>query len=260
MGQVIVGGGALPAVRVDVNPTALNARGLSLEDVRAALATANANRPKGDLANLTRDWSLATTDQLLKASQYQPLIISYHSGAAVRLSDVARVTDSVEDVRNAGLANGKPAVLIIIFRQPGANIIETVDQVRAVLPQLQASIPPTVKLSLLQDRTTTIRDSVREVEITLAISISLVILVVFLFLRTARSTIIPSVAVPLSLIGTLGVMYLLGYSIDNLSLMALTIATGFVVDDAIVVIDRCAKRARPVRIRTERRTARKRPV
>jgi multidrug efflux pump len=237
VGQVIVGGGALPAVRVDVDPTALNNRGLSLEDVRAVLALANANRPKGDLANQARDWSLATTDQLLKADQYKPLIISYHGGAAVSLSDVARVTDSVEDVRAGGLANGKPAVLLIIFRQPGANIIQTVDEVRAVLPQLQASIPPTVKLSLLQDRTTTIRDSVRDVGITLLISISLVILVVFLFLRTARSTLIPSVAVPLSLIGTLGVMYLLGYSIDNLSLMALTIATGFVVDDAIVVIE-----------------------
>ena len=237
VGQVSVGGGALPAVRVEVDPTALNDRGLSLEDVRAALTSANANRPKGDMANAARDWSLTTTDQLLKADQYRPLVLSYHSGAALRLSDVAQVTDSVEDVRNAGLANGKPAVLIIIFRQPGANIIQTVDEVRAVIPQLQASIPPTVKLAVLQDRTTTIRESVRDVEITLAISISLVILVVFLFLRTVRSTVIPSVAVPLSLIGTLGVMYLLGYSIDNLSLMALTIATGFVVDDAIVVIE-----------------------
>ncbi|MGE5359883.1 MAG: multidrug efflux RND transporter permease subunit [Bacteroidales bacterium] len=237
VGQVVVGGGALPAVRVEVNPPALNARGLSLEDVRASLAAANANRPKGEVANGERAWAIGTTDQLLKAAEYQPMVISYRSGAAVRLSDVAHVTDSVEDVRAAGLANGKPAVLIIVFRQPGANIIETVDDVRALVPQLQASIPPTIHLAVLQDRTTTIRASVRDVEITLSISIVLVILVVFLFLKTVRSTVIPSVAVPMSLVGTFGVMYLLGYSIDNLSLMALTIATGFVVDDAIVVIE-----------------------
>ena len=237
VGQVFVGGGALPAVRVDINPTALYNTGLGLEDVRAALAAANANRPKGEIANSDRSYSLSTTDQLLKAAEYQPLIIHYNNGAAVRLSDVATVTDSVEDIRTGGLSNGVPAVLIIVFRQPGANILQTVDRVRALLPQLQAEIPPTIKLSVAIDATRTIRASVRDVQITLVISIALVILVVFLFLRSARSTFIPSVAVPVSLIGTFGVMYLLGYSIDNLSLMALTIATGFVVDDAIVVIE-----------------------
>jgi multidrug efflux pump len=237
VGQVIVGGGALPAVRVDVNPTALNNIGLGLEDVRAALAAANANRPKGSLANDDRAWALSTTDQLLTAAEYRPLIIHYGNGAAVRLSDIASVTDSVEDIRSAGLSNNKPAIIIIIFRQPGVNIIETVDRVRALLPQLQASIPPAIKLSVVIDATRTIRASVRDIEITLLISIALVILVVFLFLRNVRSTFIPSVVVPVSLIGTFGVMYLLGYSIDNLSLMALTVATGFVVDDAIVVIE-----------------------
>jgi multidrug efflux pump len=237
VGQVFVGGGALPAVRVEVNPTALNNTGLGLENVRAALASANANRPKGEVGDVHRVWSLSTTDQLLKAAEYQQLIVSYHNGAAVRLADVADVSDSVEDIRTLGLSNGKPAIIIIVFRQPGANIIETVDGVTALLPQLQASIPPTIKLSTLIDATRTIRASVRDVEITLCIAITLVILVVFVFLRSVRSTFIPSVAVPISLIGTFGVMYLLGYSIDNLSLMALTVATGFVVDDAIVVIE-----------------------
>jgi multidrug efflux pump len=237
VGQVIVGGGALPAVRVDLNPTALNTTGLALENVRTAIASANANRPKGEVGDVNRVWSLSTTDQLLKAAEYQQLVVSYHNGAAVRLSDVADVTDSVEDVRTMGLSNGKPAIIIIVFRQPGANIIETVDGVRAVLPQLQASIPPSIKLDVLIDATATIRASVRDVEITLCIAIALVILVVFVFLRSVRSTFIPSVAVPISLVGTFGVMYLLGYSIDNLSLMALTVATGFVVDDAIVVIE-----------------------
>jgi multidrug efflux pump len=237
VGQVFVGGGALPAVRVDVNPTALYNNGLGLEDVRAALSTANANRPKGDVADSSRSFAISTSDQLLKAAEYQPLIIHYSNGAGVRLSDVAAVTDSVEDIRTGGLSNGKPAVLIIVFRQPGANIIQTVDRVRNLLPQLQASIPPTIALSVVIDATRTIRASVRDVQITMVISILLVILVVFVFLRNLRSTFIPSVAVPVSLIGTFGVMYLLNYSIDNLSLMALTIATGFVVDDAIVVIE-----------------------
>ncbi len=237
VGQVIVGGGALPAVRVDVNPTLLQNTGIGMEDIRVALASANANRPKGQVADGMRAWSIGATDQLLKAEEYQPLIIRYRAGAAVRLSDVANVTDSVENVLTGGLSNGKPAIIIIVFRQPGANIIETVDGIRAVLPQLQALIPPTINLDVVIDATRTIRASVRDVEITLLISISLVILVVFLFLRNVRSTFIPSVAVPVSLIGTFGVMYLLGYSIDNLSLMALTVATGFVVDDAIVVIE-----------------------
>ncbi|MDQ2979674.1 MAG: multidrug efflux RND transporter permease subunit [Acidobacteriota bacterium] len=237
VGQVVVGGGALPAVRVELNPTALNNNGLALEDVRVALATANANRPKGSLSGGGRTWSLSTTDQLLKAADYEPLIVRYHSAAAVRLKDIARVTDSVEDIRTGGLSNGKPAVILIVFRQPGANIIATVDRIRALLPHLQASIPPVVKLNVVIDATRTIRASVKDVQITLLISIALVILVVFLFLRSVRSTLIPSVAVPISLVGTFGVMYLLGYSLDNLSLMALTVATGFVVDDAIVVVE-----------------------
>ncbi len=237
VGQVFVGGGALPAVRVDINPTALYNNGLGLEDVRAVLSTANANRPKGEVASGERAYALSTTDQLLKAAEYRPLIVHYSNGAAVRLSDIATVTDSVEDIRTGGLSNGKPAVLIIVFRQPGANIIATVDRVRALLPQLQASIPPTIKLGVAIDATRTIRASVRDVQITLGVSICLVILVVFVFLRSVRSTFIPSVAVPVSLLGTFGAMYLLDYSIDNLSLMALTVATGFVVDDAIVVIE-----------------------
>ncbi len=237
VGQVFVGGGALPAVRVQVNPTALYNNGLGLEDVRATLAAANVNRPKGSISGPDRTWSLSTTDQLLHASEYVPLIVHYANGAAVRLGDVATVTDSVEDIRTMGMSNGKPAVLLVIFRQPGANIIETVDRVRDLLPQLQAETPPAIHLGIAIDATRTIRASVRDVQIAMGVSIVLVILVVFLFLRSARSTLIPSVAVPVSLIGTLGAMYLLGYSIDNLSLMALTIATGFVVDDAIVVVE-----------------------
>jgi multidrug efflux pump len=237
VGQVFVGGGALPAVRVDVNPTVLNTYGLDLEDLRTFLGAANANAPKGELGGPGRSWSLAATDQLFKAADYKPLVISFAKGGALRLGDVADVQDSVEDLRNAGFANGKPAVLLIIFRQPGANIIDTVDRIKALLPSLRASLPPTITMSVVMDRTTTIRASVRDVEITMGISILLVILVVFIFLRSVRSTLIPAVAVPVSLLGTFGVMYLLGYSLDNLSLMALTIATGFVVDDAIVVIE-----------------------
>jgi len=237
VGQVIVGGSALPGVRAELNPTVLNKYGIGLEQVRAALGAANANRPKGELANGTTAWAIRATDQLLKADQYRPLIVAYHDGAPVRLSDVAEVVDSVEDLRAAGLANGKPAVLIIVFRQPAANIIATVDRVRALLPQLRASIPAAIDLTVMLDRTTTIRSSIRDVELTLLVSIALVILVVFVFLRNAWATAIPGVVVPLSLIGTFGVMYLCGYSIDNLSLMALTISTGFVVDDAIVVIE-----------------------
>jgi multidrug efflux pump len=237
VGQVFVWGGALPAVRVDVNPALLNAQGLALEDVRVAIAAANLNRPKGDLAGPQATWSIATTDQLMAAADYQPLILRYRNGNAVRLSDVAQVTDSVENVRNGGLSNGVPAIIVPIFRQPDANIIETVDRVRAILPQLQASLPPAMELKVLIDATRTIRASVKDVQLALAISIALVILVVFVFLRSVRSTLIPSVAVPISLIGTFGAMYLLGYTIDNLSLMALTVATGFVVDDAIVVVE-----------------------
>ena len=237
VGQVFVGGGARPAVRAEVNPTLLNKLGVGLEQVRTALGLANANRPKGEVSDAINAWSISDNDQIFRADQYRPLIVAYHNGAPVRLGDVADVQDSVEDIRNIGLANGKPAVLIIIFRQPGANIIGTVDRVREVMPLLQSSIPPSIALNIVLDRTTTIRASVHDIEFTLLVSITLVILVVFVFLRTFRATLIPSVAVPLSLIGTFGAMYLLGYSLDNLSLMALAISTGFVVDDAIVVLE-----------------------
>ena len=238
VGQVSVSGGARPAVRAELNPTLLSKLGVGIDQVRIALGLANANRPKGEVSNAINAWTLNDTDQLFQAEQYRSLVVATDkSGGIVRLGDVADVQDSVEDTRNIGLANGKPAVLMIIFRQPGANIIETVDRVRNLLPQLQASIPPSIKLEIILDRTTTIRASVRDTEITLVISIILVILVVFAFLRTTRATVIPSVAVPLSLVGTFAIMYLLGYSLDNLSLMALAISTGFVVDDAIVVLE-----------------------
>jgi multidrug efflux pump len=237
IGQVFVSGGARPAVRVDANPAQLNSYGISLDRVRIALSTANANRPKGELTNSGQSWTISTTDQLFKAREYRPLIVAWHNGAAVRLSDIATVTDSVEDERNAGFSDGEPSIVVFMNRQAGANILETVDRVRAILPELQASIPPTIHLKVLIDRTPTIRASIRDVEITLVISIILVVLVVFAFLRNPWATAIPSVAVPLSLVGTFGVMYLCGYSLDNLSLMALTISTGFVVDDAIVVIE-----------------------
>jgi hydrophobe/amphiphile efflux-1 (HAE1) family protein len=239
VGQVFVGGAANPAVRAELNPMQLNGMGLGIDAVRTALGAANANSPKGKLVNPVNMWAINDNDQILKANEYRPLIIGYNSntGAAVRLSDVAEVDDSVEDVHTAGLANGHSAVLIIIYRQPGANIIGTVNNVRALLPQLQASISPAIKLGVVLDRSITVRASVHDIEFTLIISIVLVILVVFAFLRLVRATIIPSVAVPLSLIGTFGVMYLLGYSLDNLSLMALAISTGFVVDDAIVVLE-----------------------
>jgi len=241
VGQVLIGGSSLPAVRVDLNPTVLNHYGIGLDQVRTALGRANANRPKGQLADATMAWEISTTDQLLKAEQYRPLIMAYRNGAPVRLSDVAQVEDSVEDVRSWGLSNGKPAIVVVLFRQPGANIIETVDRVRALLPELQASIPQGIQMDVVIDRTPTIRASIADVELTLLISIALVILVVFVFLRNLWATIIPGVVVPLSLIGTFGAMYVLGYSIDNLSLMALTISTGFVVDDAIVVIENIAR-------------------
>jgi multidrug efflux pump len=237
VGQVVVGGGSLPAVRVDVNPVQLENCGLSLTNVQRVLNGANANSPKGQISDDQTTADILANDQLMKAEYYRPLVIGYHNGAAVRLEDVADVEDSVQDVRNAGFADGKPAVLLVVFKQPQANIIETVDRIREALPSLEASAPAGIQFTITLDRTTTIRASVHDVEITLLISIGLVILVVFVFLRDARTTLIPSVAVPVSLIGTFGVMYLLGYSIDNLSLMALTISTGFVVDDAIVVIE-----------------------
>jgi len=237
VGQVSVGGSSLPGVRVDVNPTQLNNYGLGLQDVASMLSHQNANSPKGQIADSTVTADITTNDQLLKAVDYMPLVVGYHNGAAVKLSDVANVHDSTEDIRAAGFVNGKPSVLIIIFRQPGANIIDTVDRIRGALPALKASIPSAIDTEIVLDRTLTIRASVRDTERTLIISIALVILVVFLFLRNVRATLIPSVAVPVSLIGTFGVMYLCHFSIDNLSLMALTISTGFVVDDAIVVIE-----------------------
>ena len=241
VGQVFVWGSSRPAVRVQVNPDLLNSYGTSLETVRKALGSANANTPKGQLADSTRAWTIADTDQLFKAYEYEPLIVVGHQGAPVRLRDIAAVSNSVEDVRNLGLSGSDPSVLLAIFRQPGANMIETVDRVQALLPQLRASVSPSLHLNVANDRTTTIRASIHDVEITMMISITLVILVVFFFLRNVWATAIPSVAVPLSLIGTFGVMYLCSYSLDNLSLMALTISTGFVVDDAIVVIENIAR-------------------
>ncbi|MGO9641770.1 MAG: multidrug efflux RND transporter permease subunit [Candidatus Acidiferrales bacterium] len=237
VGQVNVGGSSLPAVRVEINPTQLNSYGLGLSDVSAMLSRQNANLPKGQIADDTTTADITTNDQLMKAVNYAPLVVGYHNGAAVKLSDVADVVDSTENIRAAGFVNGQPAVLLIISRQPGANIIDTVDRIRAALPSLKASIPAAINVSITLDRTLTIRSSVSDVERSLMISVCLVILVVFVFLRNPRATMIPSVAVPVSLIGTFGVMYLCHYNIDNLSLMALTIATGFVVDDAIVVIE-----------------------
>jgi hydrophobe/amphiphile efflux-1 (HAE1) family protein len=237
VGQVGVGGSALPGVRIELNPAAVNKYGLGLEQVRSALATANANAPKGHFSDDRLMWEVGANDQLFSAIEYKPLLIAYRNGAAVRVSDVGDAIDSVEDLRNAGYANGKPSVIVTIFRQPGANIIDTVDRIRAVLPQIHASIPASINLKIAMDQTQTIRASVHDVERTLVISVGLVVLVVFVFLKNVRSTFIPSIAVPVSLLGTFGVMYLCGYSLDNLSLMALTISTGFVVDDAIVVIE-----------------------
>ncbi|MCL2831086.1 MAG: multidrug efflux RND transporter permease subunit [Betaproteobacteria bacterium] len=241
VGQVDVGGSSLPAVRVELNPHAMARAGISPEDARTAIVAANANRPKGFIEEGERRWQIGANDQAKTAAEYLPLIIRQQNGATLRLQDVAEVRDSVQDVRNAGFSDGKPAVLLIIYRQPAANIIETVDRVKALLPQLKASIPANVDLAVGMDRTPTIRASLREVERTLVISIALVVMVVFVFLRNARATLIPSVAVPVSLIGTFSVMYLAGFSLNNLSLMALTVATGFVVDDAVVVLENISR-------------------
>src|SRR5579885_3430923 len=239
VGQVFVGGSAQPAVRAELNPLQLSSYGIGLEGVRAALSSVNVNMAKGYLKAGGRMSTIADNDQLMHASEYAPLIVGYNptTGAAVRLADLGEVVDSVSDIHTAGLANGKPAVLIIVFKVPGANIISTIDRVYAAIPSLKASISPLIDFHVVLDRTTTIRAAVLDVEISLLISIVLVVLVVFLFLRNVWATIIPSVAVPLSLVGTFGIIYLMGYSLDNLSLMALTISTGFVVDDAIVVIE-----------------------
>ena len=241
VGQVFVWGSSRPAVRVSVNPDLVNSYGLSLETIRNALRSANANLAKGQVEDVEHAWAIKDTDQLFKAVEYRPLIVATKSGAPVRLSDIATVADSVEDTRNLGLSQGEPSVIIPIFRQPGANMIDTVDRVMVLLPELRASISPSLHLNVINDRTITIRSSIHEVEKTLTIAVILVILVVFAFLRNVWATAIPSIAVPLSLVGTFGVMYLCGYSLDNLSLMALTISTGFVVDDAIVVIENIAR-------------------
>ncbi|GAB7127768.1 multidrug efflux RND transporter permease subunit MdtC [Silvimonas sp. JCM 19000] len=241
VGQVSVGGSSLPAVRVELNPSQLNKYGIPLESVRTTLANANANRPKGMLESGDQHWQIYASDQAKTAAEYMPLIISYQNGNAVRVSDVGDVVDSVQDVRNAGMANGKPSVLVIISRQPGANIIETVNAVNRELPALKAQIPAAINMETAMDRTPTIRASLNEVERTLIISVLLVIGVVFVFLRNGRATLIPCVAVPVSLIGTFVAMYLCGFSLNNLSLMALTVATGFVVDDAIVVLENISR-------------------
>jgi multidrug efflux pump len=242
VGQVTVGGSSLPAVRVELSPPTLQKYGISFEDVRGVITATNVNRPKGFLENADQRWQIGANDQAKKAADYIPLIVAYRNNAAVRMSDIGEVVDSVQDLRNAGSFNGRPSVSIIINRQPNANIIETVDRVRELLPELRASIPNAIDVAVALDRTPTIRASLKEVERSLLISIALVILVVFLFLRNARATLIPSVAVPVSLLGTFGAMYLCGYSLNNLSLMALTVATGFVVDDAIVVLENISRR------------------
>jgi len=241
VGQVFVGGSSLPAVRVELNPTQLSANGLGLSDVQSVLSQQNANLPKGQIADRYKTADILANDQLLKADLYKPLIVRYNHGAGVKLSDVADVVDSVQDLRAAAYFDGEQCVTLQVFRQPGANIIATVDRIKAALPSLEASIPAGIKVIITRNRTITILASIREIERSLLISIGLVIMVVFLFLRNPRVTLIPSIAVPVSLVGTFGAMYLLGYSIDNLSLMALTISTGFVVDDAIVVIENISR-------------------
>jgi len=251
IGEVIVGGSALPGVRVEINPQALSKYGIGLEDVRAALAAANANSPKGAIEEGARRYQLYTNDQASTAADYRPIVIAYRNNAPVWLTDVAEVVDSVEDVRNEGLANGKQAVMVIVFRQPGANIIEAIDNVKAELPQLEAAMPIDVQITIATDRSITIRASLHDTELTLLIAVVLVTIVVFLFLGDGRSTLIPAIVVPISILGTFAAMYLLGYTLDNLSLMALTISTGFVVDDAIVVVENIARYVEAGQSRTQ---------
>ncbi|WP_288709769.1 efflux RND transporter permease subunit, partial [uncultured Serratia sp.] len=241
VGDVSVGGSSLPAVRVELNPSALFNQGVSLDAVRQAISNANVRRPQGAVENPQQRWQIQANDALKTADAYRPLIVHYNNGSAVRLGDVAEVKDSVQDVRNAGMTDAKPAIVLAISRAPDANIIETVDRIRAELPALQENIPASIQLNVAQDRSPTIRASLAEVEQSLAIAIGLVILVVFIFLRSGRATLIPAVAVPVSLIGSFAAMYLCGFSLNNLSLMALTIATGFVVDDAIVVLENISR-------------------
>jgi multidrug efflux pump len=241
VGLVSISGGQKPAVRIRANPTALASYGLSLEDLRTVLGQANVDQAKGNLDGPRQSYTIGANDQLFSGDAYKPLIIAYHNGAPVRLSDVADVVDSAENVKLSAWENDRPAVLVNIQRQPGANIIAVVDRIHSILPKLKASLPSSVNTSVLTDRTTTIRASVDDVQFELMLTVALVVLVIFLFLRNLAATIIPSVAVPLSLVGTFGIMYLLGYSLNNLSLMALTISTGFVVDDAIVMIENIAR-------------------
>ncbi|MFT3990908.1 MAG: efflux RND transporter permease subunit [Luteolibacter sp.] len=241
IGQVVVGGSSLPAVRVDLNLPAIERSGFSLDEIRQTIADNNASSPKGDVQSGERRWQITATDQLSKASEYLPMIIGYKQGAAVRLQDVAKVTDATEDVMNYGTSGGLPSVSLVLFRQPGANILETTAAVRELMPRLEASLPASISLQVVMERTTTIKASLYEVQHAMGLSIILVVLVVWLFLRRARAALVPGVAVPVSLIGTFAVMYVCGYSINNLSLMALTIATGFVVDDAVVVLENIAR-------------------
>ena len=251
VGQVIIGGAAQPAVRVEVDPTALSHYGVGLEDVRSALSSANANAPKGAIDIGAERWQIYTNDQANHAADYRDLVVAYRHGDALRLKDFADVEDSVQDVRNLGLADGKPAVLVIVFRQPGANIISTVDEVRNSIPRLKAALPADLDISFASDRSITIRESLRETELTLVIAMVLVIGVVYLYLRNGRAAAVPAVAVPVSIVGTFGAMYLAGFSLDNLSLMALTIATGFVVDDAIIVLENISRYIEEGMSRTE---------
>jgi len=241
VGLVSISGGQRPAVRIHANPTTLASYGLTFEDLRSAISTANVNQAKGSFDGPRQAYNIGANDQLFSSREYRSLIVAYRNGAPVRLSDVAEAIDDVENVKQAAWMNDTPAVILNIQRQPGANVIAVVDRIKGLLPQLQSSLPPSIKVSVLTDRTTTIRASVRDVEFELMLAVVLVVLVMFLFLRSAAATVIPSVAVPLSLVGTFGLMYLLGFSLNNLSLMALTISTGFVVDDAIVMIENIAR-------------------
>ncbi|MGH9437635.1 MAG: efflux RND transporter permease subunit, partial [Terriglobia bacterium] len=241
VGLVSISGGQRPAVRIQANPTALASYGLSLEDLRSSLAAANVNQAKGTLQGPRLSYTINANDELTQASDYQPIVVAYRNGSPVRLTDVAHVTSGTENDEEAAWMNATPAVIVNVQRQPGANIIGVVDRVKALLPSLEAALPSSVQVHLLTDRTNTIRASVKDVEFELSLTVALVILVIFLFLRTLAGTLIPSIAVPLSLVGTFGVMYLLGFSLDNLSLMALTISTGFVVDDAIVMIENISR-------------------
>src|SRR5215468_6159352 len=241
VGLVTISGGQRPAVRIQANPTALASYGLSMEDLRTSVGQANVNQAKGDLENQRESYTIGANDQLLTSADYQPIIVAYRNGSAIRLGDVANVVDGTENVRQAAWMNQTPAVVVNIQRQPGANIISVVDSIERLLPQLKATLPQSIRVQVLTDRTTTIRASVKDVQFELVLTVGLVVMVIFLFLRSLSATVIPSIAVPLSLIGTFGVMYLLGYSLNNLSLMALTISTGFVVDDAIVMIENISR-------------------